>query len=103
MASLLIVHDPSKFGAPFGIFSSDLRNPCLSKAIGIYVSVCVEVPQKGDLAQKLKRQLKDFAINPGLSWFDVDIDVLLENLSDVLKDHFDHKKGVCYAQMELEP
>ena len=63
--------------------------------------VCVEVDGQGDLAERLKKQLEIYAINPGLSWFDVEIDILLESLGGVLKNHFDHKKGVRYTQMEL--
>jgi len=101
MESLLIVHEPSKCGGPFGIFSSNNRNPCLSNALGIDVVVCVEVDGQGDMAEKLKKELEIYAINPGLSWFDVEIDILLESLGGVLKNHFDHKKGVRYTQLEL--
>ena len=68
------------------------------------VEALVTVPGKGYLLEKLKKDLKVYAIKTGTfqpSWFDAELRYILASLSDVLTADLEEDKGVHYADMEL--
>ena len=98
--SLFIVYEAARFGGPFGIFSATCKN-CLLLNIDPRLEVLMELPGRGDLATKLKKELKIYAIKKDLPWFDGVIEDILTSVGSVLVDDFDIQKCARYANMEV--
>ena len=98
--SLFIVYEAARFGGPFGIFSATCKN-CLLLNIDPRLEVLMELPGRGNLATKLKKELKIYAIKKDLPWFDGVIEDILTSVGSVLVDDFDIQKCARYANMEV--
>jgi len=98
--SLFIVHEPKRFGGPFGVFASYSVESLLDE-IPKPVQVLMVIPQKGNLLFKLKKDMKDHAVRKGLPWFDLNIDEVLPYLAEVLQDDFEEQKSVHYTAMDI--
>ena len=102
-------HGPSRFGGPYGIFAAccdeEFEDRCREAGTQMSgVKALVAVPGKGYLLDKLKRDLKVYAIKAGTfqpSWFDAELRYIFASLSDVLTADVEEDKGVHYADMEL--
>ena len=97
--SLFIVHEPKRFGGPFGIFASYSVESLLDEIPK--VQVLMAMPHKGNLLFKLKKDMKEHAVRKGLPWFDLNIDEVLPYLAEVLQDDFEEQKCVHYTAMDI--
>ena len=66
------------------------------------VDILIKVPHQGCLVEKLKQEIKDYAITARRTWFEIDLDYRLSALGDVLKFQLDRKKDARYSEMELD-
>ena len=96
--NLYIVHEPARFGGPFGVYVDECVEEVLER-ISKPVKILMEIPEKGLLAHKFERAMKDYAIKFAPGWYDIPIEYLLSSLGDVLSDDFEHGKCAHYANM----
>ena len=96
--NLYIVHEPGRFGGPFGVYVDDCGDGVLER-IAKPVQILMEIRGKGFIAHKLERAMKTYVVQPALSWFDCNIEDLLSSLGEVLSDDFEREKSVHYAGM----
>jgi hypothetical protein len=96
--NLYIVHEPARFGGPFGVFV-DVGEEALFDRIANPVTTLMEIPGKGLLAVKFEKAMKDYAIKRAAGWYDIPIEELLSSLGEVLSDNFDRDKCAHYAGM----
>ena len=107
--NLYIAHEPSRFGGPYGMFEAfcdeEFADKCKEAGAPMSgVRALITVPGKGYLLDKLKKELKVYAIKTGKfqpSWFDSELTYILAGLSDVLVADLEEDKGVHYADMDL--
>jgi hypothetical protein len=97
--SLFIVHEPTRFGGPFGVFASYCVNTLLDELPK--VQVLMAIPHKGNLLFKLKKDMKDHAVKKGLPWFDLNIEEVLPYLAEVLQDDFEEQRSVHFTAMDI--
>ena len=98
--SLFIVYEAARIGGPFGIFSATCKN-CLLLNIDPRLEVLMELPRKGNLATKLKKELKNYAIKKDLPWFDGVIEDILSSVGSVLEEDFEQQKCARFTNMEV--
>ena len=96
--NLYIVHEPARFGGPFGVYVDKWVESVFDR-IAKPVKILMEIPEKGPLAHKFARAMKDYAIKFAPGWYDIPIDYLLSSLGDVLRDDFERDMCAHYASM----
>ena len=96
--NLYIVHEPNRFGGPFGVYVDDCGDGVLLR-IAKPVQILMELQGKGLIAHKLERAMKTDLVKNTVSWFDIGIEDLLSSLGGVLSDEFEREKSVHYAGM----
>ena len=108
--NLYIAHEPSRFGGPYGIFEAfcDEEFDDKLKEVGVPmqgVKALITLPGRGYLLERLKANLKVYAIKSGKfhpSWFDADLSYILAGLSEVLVADLEQDKCAHYADMEVD-
>ena len=95
--NIYIVHEPCRFGGPFGVYVDDCEESVFER-IAKPVKIFMEIRGKGLLAHKLHKAMKTYVVEKTL-WFDCNIGDLLFSLGDVLSDDFEREKSVHYAGM----
>ena len=96
--NLYIVHEPGRFGGPFGVYVDDCGDGALLR-IAKPVKILMEIRGKGLIAHKLEKAMKTYLVKNTVSWFDIGIEDLLSSLGEVLSDDFEREKSVHYAGM----
>ena len=96
--NIYIVHEPCRFGGPFGVYVGDCDEAVFER-IAKPVQILMEIRGKGLIAHKLEKAMKTYVVRPALSWFDCNIEDILSSLGDVLSDDFEREKSVHYAGM----
>ena len=96
--NIYIVHEPCRFGGPFGVYVGDCEESVFER-IAKPVKILMEIRGKGLLAHKLDRAMKTYLVKNTVSWFDIGIEDLLSSLGEVLSDDFEREKSVHYAGM----
>ena len=98
--SLFIVYEAARFSGPFGVFSATCKN-CLLLNTDPRLEVLMEVPGRGHLATKLKKELKNYAIKKDLPWFEGVIEDILTSVGSVLEEDFEQHRCARYANMQV--
>jgi hypothetical protein len=96
--NIYIVHEPNRFGGPFGVFVDDCEESVFER-IAKPVKLFMEIRGKGLIAHKLDKAMKTDLVKNTVSWFDIGIEDLLSSLGGVLLDEFEREKSVHYAGM----
>ena len=96
--NIYIVHEPARFGGPFGVYVDKCVESVFDR-IAKPVKILMEIPEKGPLAHKFERAMKDYAVKFAPGWYDIPIDYLLSSLGDVLRDDFERDMCAHYASM----
>ena len=96
--NIYIVHEPCRFGGPFGVYVDDCEESVFER-IAKPVKIFMEIRGKGLIAHKLERALKTDLVKNTVSWYDLSIEDLLSSLGEVLSDDFEREKSVHYAGM----
>ena len=96
--NIYIVHEPCRFGGPFGVYVDDFEESVFER-IAKPVKILMEIRGKGLIAHKLERALKTDLVKNTVSWYDLSIEDLLSSLGEVLSDDFEREKSVHYAGM----
>jgi len=96
--NIYIVHEPNRFGGPFGVYVDDCDENVYEK-IAKPINIFMEIRGKGLIAHKLEKAMKTDLVKNTVSWFDIGIEDLLSSLGEVLSDDFEREKSVHYAGM----
>jgi hypothetical protein len=96
--NIYIVHEPNRFGGPFGVFVDDCDENVYER-IAKPINIFMEIRGKGLIAHKLDTAMKTYLVKNTVSWFDIGIEDLLSSLGEVLSDDFEREKSVHYASM----
>ena len=98
-SNLYIVHDPTMFGPPYGIFSgcdSRFLDDCADKT----VEVLMTMPGKGYLVPGLRSHLGYCKI-PDSGWYDTRVEIVYHFVAKLLHADIDTKKCVQFASLDL--
>ena len=96
--NIYIVHEPNRFGGPFGIFVDDSEEAVFER-IAKPVKIFVTIRGRGLIAHKLDKVMKTYLVKNTVSWFDCTIEDILSSLGELLMDDFEREKSVHYAGM----
>ena len=96
--NIYIVHEPARFGGPFGVYVDECKEAVFDR-IAKPVKILLEIPGRGLLAFKLEKAMKIYAIKKCVGWYDLSIEDLLSSLGEVLSDDFENQKSVHFASM----
>ena len=96
--NIYIVHEPNRFGGPFGVYVDDCDG-ALYERIAKPINILMEIRGKGLIAHKLEKAMKTYLVKNTVKWYDLSIEHLLSSLGEVLSDDFEREKSVHYAGM----